>query len=270
MTSAAANATGIVGTIFWCIQLVPQVIRNYRVKDCTGVPLPMMLLWFTLLVPFAIYFNVVDTTMPVRIQPELFMFFCGITFFQILYYPPIKIGFVRAAAVTGAITLVGAGVIAGCIVDMRPRYHDAGSDNTWGPVLAVGVVATVMFILGLVPPYFELWKRGGEVVGINFIFLAMDSMGALFSVISVALASTEPGFSVDIMGVTMYASVLVMEGGIFLSHLIWWLRIGRKQVKEKGESEGEETSGGESAKEEVTEEVTEEATARAKATDSPV
>lgn len=37
---------------------------------------------------------------------------------------------------------------------------------TW-PNLLVGAVATVLLAAGLIPPYFELWKRDGRVIGIS-------------------------------------------------------------------------------------------------------
>jgi hypothetical protein len=35
------------------------------------------------------------------------------------------------------------------------------------PDLVVGVVATILLASGLLPPYFELWKRDGRVIGIS-------------------------------------------------------------------------------------------------------
>jgi hypothetical protein len=31
----------------------------------------------------------------------------------------------------------------------------------------VGVIAAVLLASGLIPPYFELWKRDGRVIGIS-------------------------------------------------------------------------------------------------------
>jgi hypothetical protein len=31
----------------------------------------------------------------------------------------------------------------------------------------VGVISSVFIALGLIPPYFELWKRQGRVIGIG-------------------------------------------------------------------------------------------------------
>lgn len=41
---------------------------------------------------------------------------------------------------------------------------------TW-PDIVVGVVATLFLSAGLLPPYFELWKRDGRVIGFSELFL---------------------------------------------------------------------------------------------------
>lgn len=37
---------------------------------------------------------------------------------------------------------------------------------TW-PDLVVGVIAAILLSAGLLPPYFELWKRDGRVIGFS-------------------------------------------------------------------------------------------------------
>lgn len=68
---------------------------------------------------------------------------------------------------------------------------------TW-PDLVVGVIAAVLLSAGLLPPYFELWKRDGRVIGFSkfalfvcldwdltwstdWVFLSIDTLGGLFS-----------------------------------------------------------------------------------------
>ncbi|KAI9804394.1 MAG: hypothetical protein M1825_001293 [Sarcosagium campestre] len=73
--------------------------------------------------------------------------------------------------------------------------------------------------LGLLPPYRELWKRGGEVVGINFIFLGIDFMGAFFSLMALVAQNT-----FDALGGSLYIVCLALEIGIFASHWIFLFR----------------------------------------------
>ncbi|ODQ77401.1 hypothetical protein BABINDRAFT_163647 [Babjeviella inositovora NRRL Y-12698] len=222
--NVAANVLATIGATLWCIQLIPQIIRNYRVKDCTGLPPLMMFLWMISGIPFGIYFSVTDATIPVKIQPHLFTFFASLTFIQTLYYPPVQIPKTRVIAVIVLTYATAIGLEVGVILNMIPRYKANGHDNDWGPVLAVGVTASILLAAGLIPPYLELSKNKGRVVGLNFMFLAMDCAGAIFSTASVALSSSEPGKELDVMGITLYIIVAGMELGIFASHGIWYLR----------------------------------------------
>lgn len=219
----AVNVLGTIGTVLWCIQLVPQIIRNYRVKDCTGFPPLMMFLWAISGVPFSIYFFCSDASIPLRIQPQLFTFFCTISWWQLLHYPPACHSWRRILLCVGTFVVVGVALEAGLIMWLRPLYRRG---IHW-PLLVVGIIASVLLALGLVPPYFELAKRRGRVVGINFVFLAMDSGGALFSLLSIVVGT------MDLMSMILYAIVLAMEIGIFLSHIIWYITGGRKVLREE-------------------------------------
>ncbi|EGW31865.1 uncharacterized protein SPAPADRAFT_141086 [Spathaspora passalidarum NRRL Y-27907] len=221
--AVAENVLGTIGTVFWCIQLVPQIIRNYKVKDCEGLPPLMLFLWAASGVPFAIYFFATDGSIPLRIQPQLFTFFCLISWIQSLYYPPVAMKRTKLVALVFAFVLVAVGLEVGFILWLRPLYRRG---IEW-PMLIIGIIASVLLAVGLLPPYFELAKRKGRVIGINFVFLTMDSLGALFSILSVAFGT------MDIMSIVLYAIVLGLEIGIFLSHFIWWLRFGRSEQEKE-------------------------------------
>uniref|UniRef100_A0A060T6N4 ARAD1C21582p n=1 Tax=Blastobotrys adeninivorans TaxID=409370 RepID=A0A060T6N4_BLAAD len=221
----AATVLGTIGTVLWCIQLIPQIIYNWRRKDTTGLPSIMMFLWAASGVPFGIYFVVQDSNIPVQVQPHVFMLFALISFLQTLYYPPQKWPLWKVMVVLVVCVAVFAGIEVGCIIPFERLYDDG---VTW-PVTLVGVIAAVLLGVGLLPPYFELWKRNGQVVGINFIFLTIDSLGALFSIFSLVAQHGD----LDILGCVLYIVVLALELGIFSSHIIWMLRTrkARKALK---------------------------------------
>ncbi|WPK24314.1 hypothetical protein PUMCH_001582 [Australozyma saopauloensis] len=223
VNEVAVNVLGTIGTILWCVQLVPQIIRNYRVKDCTGLPQVMMFLWAACGVPFSIYFMGTDALIPLKIQPQLFTFFCTISWIQTLYYPPVQLPFRRLALYVGSFLAVAVGCEVGFILWLRPLYQ---RDIKW-PMLLMGIAASILLVLGLIPPYFEMAKRNGRVVGINFVFLAMDASGALFSMLSVVIGN------MDIMSLILYALVLAMELGIFSGSLYWYLTGGREIIRQE-------------------------------------
>lgn len=232
MVSVAENVLATIGTVFWCIQLVPQIIRNWRVKDCTGLPPLMLFLWTALGVPFAIYFFGTDGSIPLRIQPELFTFFCWVGWVQLLWYPPVLMPRRKLVALTGSFVLVAIGMEIGFILWLRPVYRN----GTEWPMLIFGILALVLLAVGLIPPYFELAKRRGRVVGINFVFLAMDSLGALFSMLSIIVGE------MDIMSLVLYLVVLALELGIFSSQVVWYVAFGGRQtLREEKEQVDHET-----------------------------
>jgi hypothetical protein len=175
------------------------------------------------------------------IQPQIFTTLCIVTWAQSLYYPPVQVSKRKLYALIGLFVLVGIALEAGFIIPCRNAYDKGIS---W-PSLIFGIIASILLAVGLVPPYFELAKRRGRVVGINFVFLSLDFSGAFFSALSLAFAR-----EFDVMGIVLYSIVGAMELGIFTSHLIWWIRFGRHEKNE--EEEDEESKDGESEQEDLT------------------
>lgn len=110
------------------------------------------------------------------------------------------------------------------IFTLRPLYD---RQIAW-PIMIVGIVAAILLAAGLLPPYFELWKRSGRVVGINFLFLAIDWLGAFFSLMGVVAQNT-----FDPLGGCLFIVCIVIEGGIFVSHGIWLFRTRRFRAAAK-------------------------------------
>ncbi|KAI1827109.1 PQ loop repeat-domain-containing protein [Xylaria intraflava] len=224
----AANVLGTIGTILWSLQLVPQAWSNWRRKDTEGLPSIMMFLWAACGVPFGIYAIVQNFNIPVQVQPQIFMFLCLVNWGQILLYThkwPLWRVF-TAIIGTGAIF---AGIEAALILTIRPIY--AKGNET--PVVVIGVASAILLAAGLIPPYGEAWKRRGRIKGINFFFLTLDSLGAFFSLLSLVVQQT-----FDILGGVMYIVVILLEIGIFITHLIWLFRTReiRKQAKLDGKT----------------------------------
>lgn len=213
-SQVTATVLGTIATVCWCIQLIPQIYYNWKCKNCSGLPPIMMYLWVVSGIPFGIYFCIIRASVILQIQPHLFMFFCCVSFIQTCYYPPVAKPKSKILTIMAFTVMAVVAMEVGFVLTLRPLY-DKGIK--W-PSLIFGIIATILLILGLLPPYFELSKRKGEVVGINFLFLFIDSLGAWLSIISVILGS------MDVMGIVLYCSVAGMEMGLFLSHFIWWCR----------------------------------------------
>lgn len=89
------------------------------------------------------------------------------------------------------------GCIAKAIITPSQPEYDGG-DNTG--VLTIGIVASVLLALGLLPPYLEIWKRKGRVIGINFV------RAYLFSMVERALTPT------DLPHCRLVRSFLLLDG----------------------------------------------------------
>ncbi|KAL8974892.1 MAG: hypothetical protein Q9205_008114, partial [Flavoplaca limonia] len=134
----AANVLGTIGTIFWCIQLVPQVWYNWRRKKTDGLPGLMMFLWATSAVPFGVYAIV-----------------------QILIYNNAWRVWTATLLASGIGALFG-GLQILLVLTLRGPY----SRGVEWPITLVGVLSAILLAAGLIPPYFEIAKRSGRVVGI--------------------------------------------------------------------------------------------------------
>ncbi|KAM7187130.1 hypothetical protein V8F20_011121 [Naviculisporaceae sp. PSN 640] len=194
--------------------LIPQIWMNWRTKKTDGLPAIMMFLWAICGVPFGAYNIVQNFNLPLQIQPQCFMGFCLISWAQILRYHHNWSAW-NATLIAVVVACLFAGVEGALILTLRPFYlrgNDVG-------ILVVGVIADILLVAGLLPPYGEIWKRRGRVIGINWIFLWMDWFGALFSLMAIVAQQT-----FDVLGGVLYITCCVLEIGIFLSHLIWLIR----------------------------------------------
>jgi hypothetical protein len=76
--------------------------------------------------------------------------------------------------------LLFGGIEAALILALRPLY-DRGISL---PMIILGVIASLLLAAGLIPPYLEIWRRKGRVIGINWVFLTIDWFGAFFSLMA--------------------------------------------------------------------------------------
>ncbi|KAI9671229.1 MAG: hypothetical protein M1829_004636 [Trizodia sp. TS-e1964] len=188
----------------------------------------MMFLWAICAVPTGVYAIVQNFNIPLQIQPQIFCTLALLAWAQILIYH-CKWSTLKASIVTIATGIAFGTTEATLILTLRGVYNRGISY----PMTIVGVIAAVLLAIGLLPPYFEIWKRNGRVVGINFTFLTIDFMGALFSLL--ALVAQE---EFDILGGSTYIVCMALEIGLFSSHWIWLFRTRkvRKLAKLAGKS----------------------------------
>lgn len=83
---AAANILGTIGAVCWSVQLVPQIILDYRRHNTIGLQPSMMILWAFAGVPSGVYNIVEELNIALRIQAQVLTLLSLITWSQCYYY----------------------------------------------------------------------------------------------------------------------------------------------------------------------------------------
>ncbi|EPY50258.1 PQ loop protein [Schizosaccharomyces cryophilus OY26] len=225
---AAATTLAVIGTVCWCVQLIPQVIKNYRGKSTAGLDTLFIFSWVIASIPLAVYNLVQDLNIALKIQPELFQLLSLVTFFQCLLYGE---GWSarKSLLVVGLFGALSAGLQAMLIltVQLGIRRH-----VEW-PVTLMGVLSTILVNIGFLPQYIQIFRMKA-VQGISYIFLTIDSIGALFSFISL------PFDRWDVLAAIDYGLVFVLEMGLFALVLIFNVLL-RKKPETYSENEDAQT-----------------------------
>ncbi|KAJ5353937.1 hypothetical protein N7541_006501 [Penicillium brevicompactum] len=237
----SSTVLGTIGTVLWCIQLIPQIWHNWRRKKTDGFPAAMMFLWAS-----CEFLPVSCILERIKARKRKSRLDWAHKFVIVWHFKATEVqsGFVvrfdmvvadcgysrnKAVLVCSAMVVLFGGLEALLILTLRIPYNNG---VTW-PDIVVGVVAAILLSAGLLPPYFELWKRDGRVIGINWVFLSIDTLGGLFSLFALAAQG-----SFDILGGIMYILVVVLEAGIYTSHIVWRIRYRRlrQEAKASGQS----------------------------------
>jgi hypothetical protein len=110
------------------------------------------------------------------------------------------------------------GVQAALIIALR---HAKERDLEW-PLILMAVLAAALLAAGVGRHYVDIYLHR-TVRGISFIFIGLDALGDVFSLLSVIFHS-----KLDILGMVIYATELVLWIGIFgcgaYYNLLPWIR----------------------------------------------
>lgn len=188
----------------------------------------MLILWSICGVPFGVYAIVQNFNFALKFQPQAFAGLTLIAWGQTLYYHnkwrawTSTVATIALAASFAIMELI-------LILTLRGPY----SRGVEWPMMLMAISASVIQVVGLIPPYFELAKRNGRVIGINFWFLTIDYAGAFFSLMAVV---AQEWF--DALGASLFIACMVLETGIFISQAIWLYRVRdvRREAKKAGMS----------------------------------
>lgn len=76
--------------VCWSIQLIPQIIINYRRHNAIGLQPTMMMLWAWAGVPLGVYNIVENFNIALRIQPQILTVLSLVTWIQCYYYEKVR------------------------------------------------------------------------------------------------------------------------------------------------------------------------------------
>ncbi|KAN0064318.1 hypothetical protein ACQY0O_002510 [Thecaphora frezii] len=230
--AVAENVLGTIGTVFWAFQLVPQIIKSYRRKGTEGLSTWALLLWVVGSIPQGTYLVVQNFNIPLIVQPQLFSFFAIIAMAQCWHYAHRRS--TKLCLLAGVATgLVAGGLEVGFYFLCKLGEHRGTPAGT----KTMGIAGAVLIVVGLLPQYYEIWKFK-EVRGISFVFLAIDCMGGVFSLLSLVFKEHFDGIAA-----ANYLGIVVLELGIFALICILNPRARKRREREAAEHSDAETDG---------------------------
>jgi uncharacterized protein with PQ loop repeat len=221
----AANVLGTAGAVCWSIQLIPQIVINYRRHNTEGLQPTMMLLWACAGVPLGVYNIVENFNIALRIQPQILTFLSLLTWAQCKYYGN-KWPWQRTAAVAVPVAAIMGGIECGLIFGLR-EARDVGVH--W-PITVMAVMSACLLCAGVLRHYWDIYKER-TVRGISFIFVAIDALGDLTSLISVFFEPT-----LDVLGMVIYGSELALWMGVMACGGYYNFRPWLQKQRERRES----------------------------------
>ncbi|CAE6470783.1 unnamed protein product [Rhizoctonia solani] len=217
VNEAAENILATIGTVLWTAQLVPQVVKSYRDKSTEGLSPWLMFIWALSAWFLGVYAIVQNISIPIILQPQLFGALAALSWIQCIYYGSKKSKiFCASLYILFLAAMAGFEVGISLVVRASVIYFYARTDRAgdeW-PTRVMGIMSALLIALGLLPQYWEIWKRK-EVVGISMLFMSVDMLGGVFSVLSLVFQA-----EFDSVAAVSYILVVVLDGIVVLAALI--------------------------------------------------
>jgi len=176
-----------------------------------------MMFWAWAGVPLGTYTIVEQFNIALQVQPQMLAFLSLITWIQCYYYEH-HWSVPKALAVVIPVGSLMAGIEVGLIFALR----EGKRNGTEWPVTLMAVLAAVFLALGVLRHYWDIYQHR-TVRGISFLFVGLDALGDLTSLISVLF---QP--SLDVLGLVIYGTELLLWIGVFACggyyNLTPWIR----------------------------------------------
>ena len=183
----------------------------------------MMVLWALAGLPLGVYNIVGDFNIALQVQPQILTSLSLVTWAQCMYYGS---GWPVAKKVVPVLAVVGA-VIGGVEVGLVFALRRARRDGVEWPMTFMAVLSAVLLAAGVLSHYWDIYKTR-SVRGISFLFVGIDALGDLTSLLSVFFQ-----LHLDVLGLVIYGSELVLWIGVMACGVVFnlwpWIK-GKKEV----------------------------------------
>ncbi|KAK4574239.1 hypothetical protein LTR86_002000 [Recurvomyces mirabilis] len=209
--AAVANVFGTLGAVCWSIQLIPQIVLNYRRHSARGLSAPFMMyraaplpFWAFAGLPLGVYNIVSDLNIALQVQPQILTLLSLATWIQCYYYER-KWSISKALSVVTPVACIMGGIEVGLIFAVRAGLRHG---IRW-PATLMAALAAALLALGVLEQYIAIWKNC-NVEGISFLFCAIDALGDVTSIIAVVFER-----KLKVVGLVAYSVEFVLWCGIF-------------------------------------------------------
>ncbi|KAK7529516.1 PQ loop repeat-domain-containing protein [Phyllosticta citribraziliensis] len=233
---AAANVLGTIGAVCWSIQLIPQIIINYRRHHAIGLQPGMMVLWAWAGVPLGAYNIVRNFNVALQVQPQILTALSLLTWGQCVYYQKKK-SLYETTLLALPLALIMGGTQAAIILLLRHYISSStlahtnpihATTQTW-PLPTLAALSALLLALGVGRHYIDIYQHR-SVRGISFLFVGIDAAGDVFSALSIVFQS-----EVDVIGIVAYALEFVLWMGVFACGVAFNLRPWLRRKCRRGE-----------------------------------
>jgi uncharacterized protein with PQ loop repeat len=209
---------GYTSLVAWAVMLLPQILLNYRTQSTDGLSRHMMAVWYISEVLLFAYGLAVMLPLSLLLQPVSFGLLNLVVWTQCYYYEPRSLRW-SLGFFLGVVTLT-----VGVVTGLSFAFSAASNHNVAWVIDAMGVIPTVIAVLGYFPQYVELYKTRNPY-GLSLLFLIIDLVGSGFAIAALCLTN-----EFLVVAALLYCSIALCS--LILSTSVVTLRILRwRQAK---------------------------------------
>ncbi|KAI0282984.1 hypothetical protein BC826DRAFT_961216 [Russula brevipes] len=233
--AVAENVFGTMGAIFWTVQLIPRLFKTWRTKSTEGFSPWLVFFWGISALPLGVYVIAQDLNVPLIVQPQLFGLFALLSWCQCLYYGTARLRTWCIVVLCGTLVLWGG--LEAALVSLSPAYRRGTPAGKTG-VRFFGILGSTLISVALIG------EKHRAVLGISLTFMAIDLLGGLFSILSLAFKH-----KVDVLAArraVAYSIVVITDGLVLVLAMILNPRLkgGTERKEERSGDRARDSDGG--------------------------